>query len=253
MDAGSFTLLRLLSGAVTLSVLTLMTRQWQSGDWQWRFALKAGLALFGYALLFSYAYLHLSTGTGALLLFGSVQMSLLVLYRLQGNHLSGLEMTGMAISVSGFVYLMLPSATRPDLWSAIMMILSGVSWALFTLLGKQASSPQKAITQGFVIASLLCLVTLPWLPSFATLPRDGVVLALGSGAVASGLGYVVWYYALTQLTLLQASISQLAVPAIAALMGTVLLAESLYWQQLLSGALVLGGIACVFIARAKQS
>jgi len=252
IDAGNFTLLRLLSGALTLAIIAFLTRRPIGLRSDWRFSIQAGLALFGYAIFFSFAYLELSTGTGALLLFGSVQLTLLAVYRWQGNRFTAQELCGVIVSLLGFVWLMAPAASRPDPLAALLMIVSGLSWAAFTLLGKQAQSPQKAITQGFIVAAALSLLTLPWLLLSSSLSLQGIVLATTSGALASALGYILWYIAVARISLLQASVSQLAVPVIALLLGALWLGEAITLLNITTSALVLGGIALVFVARSKK-
>lgn len=210
------------------------------------------MALFGYAALFSFAYLQLATGTGALLLFGAVQLTLLAIYWWQGERFQFLEIIGIGLSIVGFVWLMLPSATRPDISSALLMLTSGVCWAAFTALGKQAPSPSSGITWGFIAASIIGILLSPLMLSSIHLSLSGILLAITSGAIASGLGYTLWYQVMRKLSLLQAAVSQLSVPAIALLLGTVVLHESLSLHTLLTSGIILGGIALVFLSRSKK-
>ena len=253
IDAGSFTLIRLLSGAVTLIAIMLLRGNWRGQIPTTRFSLLAGIALFGYAALFSFAYVKLAAGTGALLLFGAVQLTLLALYWWQGERFKALELVGIIVSLVGFAWLMLPSATRPDVWSAILMALSGICWAGFTALGKQAPTPSSGITSGFIAASILGLILSPFLLESVHFTVQGLLLAVASGAIASGCGYVLWYQVMQKLTLLQAAISQLSVPAIAVILGNVLLGETLTLHSLITSAVILGGIALVFLSRSQKS
>ncbi|QLK47936.1 EamA/RhaT family transporter [Vibrio owensii] len=252
IDAGSFTLIRLLSGAVTLVVIMLLRGNWRSQIPTTRFSLFAGVALFGYAALFSFAYVKLAAGTGALLLFGAVQLTLLALYWWQGQRFKRLELIGIAVSLLGFAWLMLPSATRPDVWSALLMVLSGICWAGFTALGKQAPTPSSGITWGFITASIFGLLLSPLLLESIHVTLQGVVLAVASGAIASGCGYVLWYQVMQKLTLLQAAVSQLSVPAIALVLGSALLSEPLTTHSIITSAITLGGIALVFLSRSQK-
>lgn len=252
IDAGSFTLIRLLSGAVTLIVIMLLRGNWRSQIPTTRFSVFAGVALFGYAALFSFAYVKLAAGTGALLLFGAVQLTLLVLYWWQGQRFKRLELVGIAVSLLGFAWLMLPSATRPDVWSALLMVLSGICWAGFTALGKQAPTPSSGITWGFITASIFGLLLSPLLLESIHVTLQGVMLAVASGAIASGCGYVLWYQVMQKLTLLQAAVSQLSVPAIALVLGSVLLSEPLTTHSIITSAIILGGIALVFLSRSQK-
>lgn len=252
IDAGSFTLIRLLSGAVTLIVIMLLRGNWRSQIPTTRFSLFAGVALFGYAALFSFAYVKLAAGTGALLLFGAVQLTLLALYWWQGQRFKLLELIGIAVSLLGFAWLMLPSATRPDVWSALLMVLSGICWAGFTALGKQAPTPSSGITWGFITASIFGLILSPLLLESIHVTLQGVMLAVASGAIASGCGYVLWYQVMQKLTLLQAAVSQLSVPAIALVLGSALLSEPLTTYSIITSAIILGGIALVFLSRSQK-
>ncbi len=249
IDATSFTYLRLVSGAVTLVVLHSLLVKKSARQYKLRFSLKAGSALFAYAICFSIAYLHLSTGTGALLLFGTVQISLIAVHIAQGNQIQKLEWLGLAISISGFIYLMLPNVETPDLLSAVLMIISGLAWAVFTVLGRNSGNPITAISQGFWIAGLVCLLLSPWMMNFGTSSIKGVTLALLSGSIASAAGYILWYRVIAHLTMLQASVAQLSVPVIALAGGTVLLNESLSLRLIMISGLILGGIALVIIGR----
>lgn len=252
IDAGSFTLIRLFSGAVTLIVIMLFRGNWRRQIPTTRFSVFAGVALFGYAALFSFAYVKLAAGTGALLLFGAVQLTLLALYWWQGQQFKILERVGIAVSLLGFAWLMLPSATRPDVWSAFLMVLSGICWAGFTALGKQAPTPSSGITWGFITASIFGLLLSPLLLESIHVTLQGVMLAVASGAIASGCGYVLWYQVMQKLTLLQAAVSQLSVPAIALALGAALLSEPLTTHSIITSAIILGGIALVFLSRSQK-
>ncbi|MDA0382877.1 DMT family transporter [Vibrio owensii] len=252
IDAGSFTLIRLLSGAVTLIAIMFLRGNWRSQIPTTRFSVFAGVALFGYAALFSFAYVKLAAGTGALLLFGAVQLTLLVLYWWQGQRFKILELVGIAVSLLGFAWLMLPSATRPDVWSALLMVLSGICWAGFTALGKQAPTPSSGITWGFITASIFGLLLSPLLLESIHVTLQGVMLAVASGAIASGCGYVLWYQVMQKLTLLQAAVSQLSVPAIALALGSVMLSEPLTTHSIITSVIILGGIALVFLSRSQK-
>lgn len=252
IDAGSFTLLRLISGATLLLAVQLFSKRDVSQSPSLKFSFLAGLSLFGYAVLFSFAYINLTAGTGALLLFGAVQLSLLGLYYWQGERFKRLEIIGIATSLAGFVYLMLPSVSQPDLFSASLMIIAGICWAAFTALGKQVTSPSLGITWGFLSASIIALFCSPFLLGDIHITLNGALLAIGSGAIASGLGYLLWYQVMKQLSLLQAAVSQLSVPALALVIGAVILGEALTLQAVVTSAVILGGIALVFVSRAKS-
>lgn len=252
IDPGSFTWLRLVSGAVTL----LLIQSWR-GQMSYRFFTDkhswwSGISLFGYAVCFSYAYTQLSAGAGALILFGMVQLTLVVFHVLSGNHLSAKEMLGIGVALSGFTVLMLPSAEAPSLSAAALMLVSGVCWGIFTLLGRQNSVASVSITQGFMLASVLAFAASPLLVSIETITADGVLWALLSGVFASGFGYILWYQVVKHISVLQASVSQLAVPVIAFAAGSIGLGESITLTAAISSLLVLGGIALIFTARSKS-
>ncbi|MDC5856594.1 DMT family transporter [Vibrio europaeus] len=252
IDPGSFTWLRLVSGAVTL----LIIQSWR-GQMSYRFFTDkhswwSGISLFGYAVCFSYAYTQLSTGTGALILFGMVQLTLVVFHVVSGNRLSAKEMLGIGVALSGFTVLMLPSAEAPSLSAAALMLVSGVCWGIFTLLGRQNSVASVSITQGFMIASVFAFAASPLLVSIETITADGVLWALLSGVFASGFGYILWYQVVKHISVLQASVSQLAVPVIAFAAGSIGLGESITLTAAISSLLVLGGIALIFTARSKN-
>ncbi|RZR33720.1 DMT family transporter [Vibrio vulnificus] len=258
IDPGSFTFIRLLSGAVTLLVILSFTQASQmrqllsKSAFLSRASVLAGVALFGYAVAFSYAYVGLTTGTGALILFAVVQFSLIAFHLFSGHRSSKLEWGGVALSISGFIVLMSPSAQTPDAMDAFMMAIAGVCWAIFTLLGKQAQSPTQAIAQGFSFASLLALLCGFWLLNVSSVSINGIVWALFSGVLASGIGYVVWYMAVKSLLVLQASIAQLSVPVIAMAAGVIWLNEPLTIVSTVASALVLGGIALIFTSNAQK-
>lgn len=251
-NAGSFTLIRLVSGAVILVFFLLATGSWRTDKPTNGFKVLAGFTLFGYAVLFSYAYLNMTAGTGALLLFGAVQLTLFTLHWRQGEQFKTLEIIGITVSILGFVWLMWPSATRPDIWSAILMVTSGVCWAFFTAIGKRAPTPSSGIAWGFVTASVIGLLFSPLLLASITLTFEGIMLAITSGAITSGLGYLLWYRLIQKLSLLQAAVSQLSVPVIALVLGAILLNESLSLHAILTSSIILGGIALVFLSRSQH-
>lgn len=250
IDPGSFTLIRLLSGAVTLMVLMQLKGQFNLTFLRNKNSWLAGGTLFGYAVAFSYAYTSLTTGTGALILFGVVQLTLIGAHLLSGQRLGYLEWLGIGLSISGFVVLMMPSAQAPEWDVAFLMAMSGVCWAMFTLLGKRSpGSASTSITHGFVIASLLAVLALPWLTQSLNISGTGVVWALMSGVVASGLGYIIWYQVMKRISVLQASVAQLSVPVIAFIAGAIGLGEEIQLISVLASILVLGGIGLVFISK----
>lgn len=243
IDPASFTAVRLIAGAVVLWLLLATTGRSLRGAGSWPMA----LALFIYAAAFSFAYIGLSTGTGALLLFGAVQLGMLGTAWRQGQRLSGLQWCGLALACVGLVVLLSPGLTAPPPGSALLMLIAGLAWAAYSLLGRGHPEPTRTTAGNFVrcvpLAALLAVATLPW----ARVDGPGIALAVASGAITSGLGYAIWYTALRSLGTVQAASAQLSVPVIAALMGLVALAEPIDARFTLSAAAVLGGIALTLV------
>jgi drug/metabolite transporter (DMT)-like permease len=245
IDPASFTGLRILTGALTLWLLLRLSRDRRSagGDW------LSAVALFVYAASFSFAYINLDAGAGALLLFGAVQLSMLVWGLLSGERFSAGQIAGLLLALSGLLILLLPGSRTPALEGALLMLLSGVAWGIYSLRGRAASNPLAATAGNFIkavpFAAVLCLVMLgqqQW-------DAPGVVYALLSGALASGVGYAIWYAALPGLAAVQAASVQLSVPLLTAIAGAALLDEALTPTLIISGAAILGGIAMVLSIR----
>lgn len=247
IDAASFTAIRLLSGALTLWLLLTLRQAKQpiAGNW------SGALALFTYAAAFSFAYLQLDTGTGALLLFGAVQLSMLLWGLLRGERLAPLAVLGTGVASVGLLVLLLPGANAPSLSAALLMLLAGIAWGAYSLLGRGQGDPLAMTAGNFLRASppamLLALVLLPQLQW----DMPGLCYALLSGAVTSGVGYAIWYSALPGLRASQAATVQLSVPILAALGGNLLLSEALSLRLLISAVAVLGGIALVLGSRQR--
>jgi drug/metabolite transporter (DMT)-like permease len=199
--------------------------------------------LSAYAVFFSFAYRDLAAATGALLLFGAVQLSMMGYGLWTGERLRGAKLLGLGIAVAGLVVLLLPGLAAPPLFAAAMMLLAGVAWGVYSILGRSAGEPIAATGGNFLrsvpFAALLALTA----AGNETVDYEGTLYAVLSGAVTSGLGYVLWYAALPALRATSAATIQLSVPAIAAVGGAVLLAEPITARLLLASAAVLGGIA----------
>ena len=251
IDAASFSTIRLVAGAVTLVLITaIFDRQTVLAKGSW---ISAAM-LFLYAVPFSFAYTLLSVGTGALILFGCVQTTMLAAALRSGERPHVLQWIGLSLAFGGLVYLVLPGLEAPSFVGAALMALAGFAWGVYSLRGRSAANPLADTTSNFVRAvPLALLVSFAWGP-WLSIERRGILLAVASGAIASGLGYVVWYRALRGLTAVRASIVQLFVPILAGLGGVILLAEQISARLLLSSVLVLGGIALALYAReAKKS
>ncbi|WFC61392.1 EamA family transporter [Pseudomonas sp. REST10] len=247
IDAASFTAVRLLAGACTLWLLLQLrqNRQAPAGSW------AGAVALFTYAAAFSFAYLQLDTGAGALLLFGAVQLSMLLWGLLRGERLGLCASLGTALATAGLLALLLPGASAPPLQAALLMLLAGVAWGAYSLLGRGQGNPLAVTAGNFLRATPLALLL-----ALAVLPQlnwdgPGLFYALLSGALTSGVGYAIWYSALPGLHASQAATVQLSVPILAALGGSLLLSEALTLRLLLSAVAVLGGIALVLSARQR--
>jgi drug/metabolite transporter (DMT)-like permease len=251
LDAATFTAVRLLSGAIVLSALSLAAavREPSSSRADWR----SGFFLFAYAVAFSFAYLDLSVGTGALILFAAVQATIIAGAMRSGQRLHAREWSGIALALAGLAYLTTPGLSAPSLQGSILMAGAGVAWGLYTLRGRRCASPLSDTTRNFVRATPMAIVVLvPALSGIHVSPR-GVMLAAASGALASGVGYVLWYAALRRLSAARAAVVQLAVPVVAALGGVVFLSERITPRLVLAGAMILGGIACAVLSRAEAT
>ena len=251
IDPASFTAIRLASGAAALTLVVWLTSQRSAkrasaGSW------LSALALFAYAIAFSWAYLSLDAGTGALVLFGAVQATMIGAGLWMGERPGAGRWIGLALSLGGLVYLVLPGLTAPDPLGAALMAASGACWGIYSLRGRSDGRPVLATTGNFVrtVPPVLVLLAATAIAGTGTgagagleiTPR-GLALALVSGVVTSGLGYVVWYAALAGLSATVAAIVQLAVPVIAALGGVLLLDEEPTARLALASLLILGGVA----------
>lgn len=250
IDAASFSTIRLAAGAAMLLLITASMRKGISrGDGSW---ISAGM-LFLYAVPFSFAYTRLSTGTGALVLFGCVQLTMMIAAIWSGERPHPLLWVGLALALGGLMYLVLPGLEAPSVAGAALMALAGFSWGVYSLRGRSAANPLGQTTSNFVRAVPMVLgVSLLTLTGFHV-ERQGVVLAIASGALASGVGYVVWYEALRGLTATRAAVVQLLVPVLAALGGVVFLAETISARLVLSTAMILGGIGLALIGRDRRT
>lgn len=245
IDAASFTSIRLVSGAVMLWLIVRVRAGVSGNHGNW----WSALALFAYAAAFSFAYLNLTAATGALLLFGAVQCTMIGFGIWKGEKLGFQKMTGMVLAVIGLVVLLLPGLSSPPPGSSLLMLAAGISWGIYTLRGKQAGDPLLVTAGNFLRAAPMALILS--LVAWKAVSPDpaGVGYALASGAVTSGIVYAIWYTVLPHFKSSTAATLQLSVPVLAALGGILFLHEPVTLRLLASSVLVLGGIALVVLHR----
>ncbi len=251
IDAGSFAALRTAAGALTLGAILAARgnlRALKADHW------RTGAMLFTYMVFFTFAYRTLSAGTGALILFGAVQLTMFVAALRSGETFSTLSWGGLALAVAGLVYLVSPGLSAPDPLGALLMAIAGVAWGLYSLLGRSASDPLGATAGAFVAALPAVLLVSAGAGALNGFHIDmtGATLAIASGAIASGCGYVVWYAALRGLSAARAAIVQLSVPVIAAFGGVLFLAEDITLRLIVASIATLGGVAIVLAQRTAK-
>ena len=239
IDAATFTSIRLASGALVLAILLRSRGQRPMAAGSWPMAAM----LFAYAACFSFAYRDLTAATGALLLFGAVQLTMTAYGLFSGERLKGLRLVGVLIAIAGLVWLLLPGLSAPPPVAAGLMLAAGLAWGIYSLLGRSAGDATAATGGNFIRAVPFAAVISLAAATQASSDPMGLFYALVSGAVTSGLGYVLWYAALPALSATSAATIQLCVPAIAALGGVMLLAEPITARLLLASLAILGGIA----------
>jgi drug/metabolite transporter (DMT)-like permease len=249
MDAASFASVRVISGALALAAIVLYRSAGpvpRDADW------RAALALFVYMAFFSFAYVSLGAGTGALVLFGAVQLTMFIVALRSGEAFSAISWVGLLFAIAGLVYLVSPGVTAPDPRGAILMAVAGIAWGIYSLLGRQAADPTRATAWNFLLSvPLVAITSLFFMDQFHT-TSFGIALAVASGILASGIGYVIWYAALRGLAATSAATVQLSVPVIAAIGGVVLLSEDLTLRLLIASAATLGGVAIVLMQRTAR-
>ena len=247
IDPASFIAIRLISGAAALWVILLLQKKGQKIEGSW----SAALALFVYASFFAYAYTQISAGTGALLLFASIQISMIFYGLFVGERFSFLQIVGLFLALAGLVMLMLPSVHAPPILNAILMIISGVSWGVYSIFGRKAKNPSSATAGNFIRSAPIAAAFfgLVYLFHGVSIDSDGVLYGLASGIIASGLGYVLWYAALKELRVTQAATIQLTVPILAAFGGVIFLGESINRVLVMTSIFIIIGIALVIFAK----
>lgn len=244
IDAASFTAIRVTSGAAMLWLVARMKRGGGTGGGNW----LSAFALVGYAAGFSFAYVSLPAATGALLLFGAVQATMIGHGIWVGERLERLQFVGLVLAFGGLVGLLLPGLSRPPLYGAVLMLGAGVAWGVYSLRGKSAGDPTR-VTAGNFMRAVPIALALSLLMLRGALDSTGFWYAVSSGALASGIGYAIWYAALPALKATKAATVQLSVPVIAAVGGIVFLGEPISLRLVLASAAILGGIALVILEK----
>jgi len=245
IDAASFTTIRLLSGAVALWLIERMRHSTPDGAGNW----LSAFALFVYAAGFSFAYMSLPAATGALLLFGAVQATMISYGIWAGERLLKPQLFGLLLAFGGLVGLLLPGLSAPPLYGSVLMLGAGVAWGIYSLRGKGAGDPTRVTTGNFLRAVPITVILSLFMLSGSSLDTAGFWYAVSSGALASGIGYAIWYTALPALKATNAATVQLSVPVIAALGGVIILGEPITLRLLLASVAILGGIALVILEK----
>ena len=239
IDAVSFTVIRLISGAFVLSFLVLLRRQKLKPQ---HFNPISALMLYTYAICFSFSYINIATGTGALILFGSVQLTMTLYGLFKGERPAVMAWLGIVLAFSGLVYLMFPGISSPPLSNALLMIMAGIAWGVYSLRGRGMHTPLISTSWNFIGTLPLVLVSFLAFHADTHLSQKGIILAIMSGALASGIGYVLWYSILPYYSATRAATLQLTVPVIAAIGGVIFLFEQLSLRLILATVAVLAGV-----------
>lgn len=251
IDPASYTLVRLISGTIVLTIIV----SWKKGstaslikhgDW------ISAAALFGYAAAFSFAYLSLETGLGALILFTCVQASMIGWAIFKGDRPTLFEWLGLIIAFGAFAWLVSPGLQAPDPFAAFLMLVAGVSWAVYSTRGRSSQDALSTTTGNFILSIPFAIALLIVTIGQVNIISYGVLMAIGSGAVTSALGYTIWYMAVRKISQTQAAIVQLSVPVIAGIGGTLFSGEPWTTRFAISAALILGGVAIAILAKLKR-
>jgi drug/metabolite transporter (DMT)-like permease len=260
IDAASFTTIRLIAGAVMLWLLTRSSRRKQKIEQNIKQNIKqksagnwlSAFALFAYAASFSFAYVSLSAATGALLLFGAVQMTMISHGIASGERLRGAQWLGLMLAFGGLIGLLLPGFTAPPLLGSALMVIAGVAWGVYSLRGKGAGDPHQVTAGNFLRATPLAVGLSVLMFNGTVFDIAGFGYAVLSGALASGVGYAIWYTALPALRATSAATVQLSVPVIAAIGGAIFLGEPINMRLVLASLAVLVGIALVILRKQRS-
>lgn len=250
IDAASFTSIRLAAGTVAL--LGILLLRWPSFVIRRPNWMTIG-SLFAYMACFSFSYQYLDTGSGALILFGAVQLTMISAALLAGEKLSLMSSSGLCVAVGGLLVLLFPGIAVPNPLGAMLMGIAGIAWGFYSLGGRGATDPTAATAANFLYALPIALALS--ILSFGSAPIEpyGVALAIVSGAITSGMGYAVWYQAMPLLSATRAASVQLSVPAIAAIGGVLILSEPVTLRLVVATILLIGGISLVLWNRSMKS
>lgn len=245
IDAVSFTSIRLLSGAAILALLVYVpgVKSKDEGNW------FSAFALFVYAACFSFAYVGLGTASGALLLFVAVQATMIGYGAWHGERFSKQQLAGLLLAFAGLIGFFLPGLSTPPLMASLLMLGAGVAWGIYSLRGRQVSDAKFATAGNFLRTVPITVVFSLLMFKSISLDNPGILYALGSGALASGMGYIIWYSVLPALTASSAGIVQLSVPVIAAVGGIIFLDENLTLHLVLTSIAILGGIILLIVGK----
>lgn len=246
----AFAEIRFVSGAVMLTPFFFWRLQ-KSANRQIKFDLRPAIALFVYAIPFSVAYVGLDTGMGALILFAMAQVVMVGTTIVRGHHPSPMEGAGIALAFAGLIYLVSPGLSQPPLASAGLMAVAGIAWGAYSLFGQGVKDPILATAQNFIAVAPLMLLVFVISGGMQGATPAGIALALGSGMIASGLGYVLWYLALEHLRTTTAAVAQTSVPLIAALGGITFSSEVLSVRFVLASVAIIGGIVLTLTQKAR--
>ena len=247
IDPGLFTSIRLFSGAAVLIALVFLSKdsRYEKSKGSWTSAAR----LFLDAAAFSYAYVSLETGIGALIIFGVVQITMIASSLISGYRMNGIECLGIFLALAGFLYLLVPGASAPSLSGFILMSLSGIGWGIYSLRGKNSKHPLVDTAYNFLRSLPFLILLLYFLAQESNYSTKGILLALLSGIVTSGIGYTIWYVALRGLNSIQASIVQLLVTVMASIGGILFVGEIVSFRLMVSSLMILGGILLLIIKR----
>lgn len=248
MDAASFTTVRLISGALVLWLLVVL----RSGSSQVQGSWLSALALFVYAAGFSFAYLQLNTGIGALILFGAVQSGMIGYGLWRGERFSARQWLGLLMACAGLTGLLLPGLSAPPLMGSMLMLTAGFAWAVYSLRGKGAANPLQVTAGNFIRTLPMTLLLSVVFFGQLSFNNNGILYAVLSGALTSGVGYAIWYSVLPQLKATTAATVQLTVPVLAAIAGILILSEPLTQRLILASVAILGGIALVVLTPVRR-